>query len=100
MHYSYIIVIAKHCFISTEFIPKDNHFIIDIITVLKDQPQASVDVAKTFLQIAGVFFWCKGQKLHLADVIKHTIFVLLELNVSFDFKIVLNFFFHQHVKED
>lgn len=55
MHWIILLGTSKHCFISTEFIPKDNDLIIDIITVLKDQPQASVDAAKTFLQIAGVF---------------------------------------------
>lgn len=50
-----LLVTAKNCFISTEFIPKDNHLLIDSITVLKDQPQASVDVAKRFLEIVGFF---------------------------------------------
>lgn len=83
-----LLVTSKHCFSSTEFIPKDNHLIIDIITVLKDGPQASVDAAKTFLQIAGGFLVQKTKMKRLADVTKHAGFVLLEWNVSFDFEIV------------
>lgn len=57
MHYNCIMVTSKHYFSSIEFIPKDNNFIIDIITALKHQPQASVNVVNVanFYRLQGFF---------------------------------------------